>query len=245
MDGTNLYDDETFFKGYLALREKSYSANEVEELPALLSLLPSLTGKTVLDLGCGCGDTCYRYAAMGARQVVGIDISEKMLQLAKARKKNESIAFYQMKMEDISQIKERFDVVTSSLAFHYIQDFSKLIKDIHSLLSNEGVLIFSQEHPLTTAPKKGCTWIYKDSQIQGYQVSDYMEGGERNVEWMNTAVTKYHRNFSEIFHSLIVNGFEILEVLEPLAGEENKAFYPLYEKTLHKPNFLVVKVLKR
>ena len=41
-------------EGYKKLRSNQYSANNVEEKPALFSLSPELTGKSVLDFGCGC-----------------------------------------------------------------------------------------------------------------------------------------------------------------------------------------------
>ena len=57
----NIYDNETFFEGYKALRDKEVNANNLFEMPALFSLLPDLTGKRVLDLGCGFGEHCMEY----------------------------------------------------------------------------------------------------------------------------------------------------------------------------------------
>ena len=54
----NIYDNEIFFEGYKKLRENTASANVLFEIPALLSLLPDLEGKRVLDLGCGYGEHC-------------------------------------------------------------------------------------------------------------------------------------------------------------------------------------------
>jgi predicted TPR repeat methyltransferase len=54
-------------------------------------------------------------------------------------------------MTDLDKITEKFDVVFSSLAVHYIEDFDKLVEDINNLLNQGGYFIFSQEHPLTTA----------------------------------------------------------------------------------------------
>ncbi len=79
----NIYDNETFFEGYKALRDKEVNANNLFEMPALFSLLPDLTGKRVLDLGCGFGEHCMEYIRRGADRVVGVDISEKMLEVAK------------------------------------------------------------------------------------------------------------------------------------------------------------------
>ena len=39
-------------------------------------------------------------------------------------------------MEDISKIEGKFDIVFSSLAFHYVKDYDKLTKDIYNLLDD-------------------------------------------------------------------------------------------------------------
>ena len=67
----NLYDNEKFFNLYKELRNKSNSANNLEEKPELLSLLPDLKGKKVLDLGCGYGEWCKIYSEMGTSYVKG------------------------------------------------------------------------------------------------------------------------------------------------------------------------------
>lgn len=51
----NIYDNETFFEGYKKIRDNEVNANNLFEIPALFSMMPDLTGKKVLDLGCGFG----------------------------------------------------------------------------------------------------------------------------------------------------------------------------------------------
>ncbi len=52
-----------------------------------------------------------------------------------------------MAMEDIGSLEEHFDVVVSSLAFHYVEDFDGVVGKIYRLLNKDGEFIFSQEHP--------------------------------------------------------------------------------------------------
>ena len=80
----NIYDNEFFIEGYKNLRKNESNANVLFEIPALFSLLPDLNGLTILDLGCGFGEHCKGFIEKGAAKVVGIDISEKMLEVAKA-----------------------------------------------------------------------------------------------------------------------------------------------------------------
>ena len=79
----NIFDNPVFFDGYKKLRENPDNANILEEKPALFSLSPNLVGKMVLDLGCGYGENCMEFKRLGASKVTGVDISEKMLAVAK------------------------------------------------------------------------------------------------------------------------------------------------------------------
>lgn len=146
----NIYDNEAFFEGYSKLRERDNNANILFEMPALFSMLPDLQGKTVLDLGCGFGEHCMYFVKMGAAKVVGVDISEKMLRVARKENNAPNIVYLRMAMEHISELDEYFDLVVSSLAFHYVEDFESLIKDCYDLLKPGGTLLFSQEHPLAS-----------------------------------------------------------------------------------------------
>lgn len=97
----NIYDNEIFFNGYFNLRQNDNNANNIFEKPALFSLLPTLNNKTVLDLGCGYGEHCIHFIEKGAKRVVGIDISKKMLAIAKAENANQNITYLNIPMEDI------------------------------------------------------------------------------------------------------------------------------------------------
>lgn len=246
MQPQNIFDNEVFFQGYKKLRENPNSANILEEKPAIFSLLPELTGKKVLDLGCGYGENCNLFSIMGAKKVVGIDVSSKMLAIANDENSGDNIFYENMCMEDISGINEKFDVVVSSLAIHYVHDFHKLVINLISMLNDNGIFVFSQEHPLTTAPKNGASWVKNaDGKITHYKLTDYAISGQRTVSWIVDGITKYHRTFSDIINALIDAGFTIEKMLEPVPTKEILERDPSSAKDLHKPNFLVIKARKK
>lgn len=239
----NIYDNQEFFDGYKKLRDNQYSANNLEEKPALFSLAPDLQGKAVLDLGCGYGENCAEFKALGAATVLGVDISEKMLAVAKAEYKD--IEFIRADMSDLSFLKGKYDVVFSSLALHYIEDFGTLAKNIYRLLNAGGYFIFSQEHPLTTAPIAGASWSRDpEGNLLHYNLTDYARSGKRSTRWIVDGVEKYHRTFSEIINALIAAGFTIEKMLEPIPAQETIERDRSWEKDLHKPNFLLIKAKK-
>mgnify|MGYP000290367333 CR=1 FL=1 len=106
-----------------------------------IKTLADLKGKKVLDLGCGYGEWCKIYSEMGASYVKGIDISSKMLDVAKSEcSQFSNIEFGLLDMGKLDELNETFDVVVSSLAVHYVEDFEKLCKDVKKIL-NKGVEI--------------------------------------------------------------------------------------------------------
>ena len=83
MSNQNIYDNQEFFDGYKKLRGNASAANDIVEKPALFSLAPDLHNKSVLDIGCGYGENCVQFLKLGATKVTGLDISAKMLEIAK------------------------------------------------------------------------------------------------------------------------------------------------------------------
>lgn len=241
----NIYDNDEFFSGYKKLRDNEYNSNSLIEQPAIKDLLPDLKGKTVLDLGCGFGANCVDFIKRGAVEVIGIDISEKMLNLAGKDNAVPGIKYVSLDMNDIDKLSGKFDVAYSSLSFHYIEDFNKLISNIFNLLNNNGILIFSQEHPLTTAPQKGVSWNRDEKGNKvSYNVSDYLDIGERKVTWFIDGVIKYHRTISSILNIIINNGFVIEKVVETMPDSKAIAIMPAWGKEIHKPDFLVIRARK-
>lgn len=246
MSKQNIYDNEIFFEGYKKIRERKNNANILFEKPALFSLLPDLKGKRILDLGCGYGENCMEFVKMGAAKVIGIDISKKMLEVAQQENSDDKITYLNIPMEDINTLNEKYDVIVSSLALHYIQDFDGICKKVFDLLEENGFFIFSQENPINTCFTTGDRWT-KD--VNGNKIfaniSNYSVDGKRCSKWFVDDVIKYHRTFSSIINSLVENGFAIQKLLEPYPTEKIIEEFPETKDNLHKPDFLLVKAVKK
>lgn len=115
----NKYDDASFFDRYSQMARSVEGLEGAGEWPALRSLLPNLAGKCVLDLGCGFGWHCRYVCEQGARAVIGVDLSEKMLARAMAEANDPNIEYKRCAIEDGMFEIGQFDLVLSSLAFHY------------------------------------------------------------------------------------------------------------------------------
>ncbi|MCL2397333.1 MAG: class I SAM-dependent methyltransferase [Defluviitaleaceae bacterium] len=241
----NLFDQADFFEQYMELRHKASSYNNLVEQPNMKALLPDLMGMTILDMGCGFGGACTDFINRGASRVVAIDVSEKMLATARETNGHANIEYMRLGMEQIDDIWEKFDLVYSSMAMHYIADFGRVAANVYDLLGDCGIFQFSQEHPMVTAPHDGSEWIRDEKGKKvAAPVSDYLENGKRHAEWLGEDVVKYHRSISEIINTLISSGFTIANIVEPKpTAEALKTAHHLRDE-IHRPTALIVKALK-
>lgn len=245
----NIYDIKSFSDAYDKMRyeNKGMNANDLVEIPNFRKLIPDVKVKRILDLGCGYGENDKYCIGLGAKEILGIDISKHMIKIAKENNNDENIKYKVMAMENINEIEEKFDIVISSLAFHYVKDYEKLINDIYNLLNDDGILIFSIDHPLRIASKFE-TWMKKNyTKINGkwfLLVSDYNREGIREKEWNGVMVKRYHRNFSSLINGLVNSGFKIDKILEPIPDEKAIKIIPKYINQYDRPYFLFVRAKK-
>ena len=248
MSGQNIFDNDIFFDGYKKLREREKNANVLFEIPALFAILPDLNGKKILDLGCGYGEHCMEFIAKGASEVTGIDISAKMLEVAMNENSDPSITYLNMPMEDLDKLEGSYDLVVSSLAIHYIEDFKGLVKSVYNKLRSGGMFVFSQEHPLNTT-YGNCDfprWTVDETGNKIYcNLADYGIEGKRDTTWFVDDVIIYHRTFSTIINTLAEEGFVVEKLEEPTPDEEILKKYPDYCDLFHRPDFLIVRAAKR
>ncbi|MFE8695998.1 class I SAM-dependent methyltransferase [Cytobacillus sp. FJAT-53684] len=236
----NKYDDENFFAAYEKMSRSIKGLEGAGEWHVLKALMPELRNKSVLDLGCGFGWHCRYAREQQASSVIGIDISENMLQKAREMTDDSSISYIKMPIEDIRFEDSQFDVVISSLAFHYIKSFEKSCKHVHDCLKPGGTFIFSVEHPIFTSNNKQ-DWYYDD---QGnrlhWPVDQYQSEGVRETTFLTENVIKYHRTISTYMNDLIGTGFRIKAVKEPIPDDEMLKSIPEMKDETRRPMFLII-----
>lgn len=110
------------------------------------------SGMAVLDVGCGTGDLAVRAARAGAF-VTGVDISEGMLAVAKARVKNDElenrVVFQHAGVVEIDSLfdEKSFDLITSTLVMSelYAEERKWALKQLFRILKPEGKLLVVSE----------------------------------------------------------------------------------------------------
>lgn len=247
MSKQNIYDNEGFFENFKDIRESEINFNECIETPILLAMLPELRRKNILDIGCGMGQHAKQYSDMGAESVLGIDISEKMLEYAKEHNCARNITYKKMAFEDLGGLCDRFDLVTSSLAFDYADNFDELMKNVYNLMNDDAYFVFSMSHPMATAwDGEYPRYTRTESGVRLYaNISNYMAEGKRTVKWVVDNYELYHRTFASIINSIVKAGFMIEECRESNISNEMREEYPaMFGGTIHRPDFVFFRCRK-
>lgn len=239
----NKYDDELFFKKYGEMERSKRGLAGAGEWHELKKLLPDFQGKRVLDLGCGYGWHCKYAADGGASYVLGTDISQRMLDTAAELNPARQIEYRRAAMVDLSFSDGSFDVVLSSLAFHYVRDFEPLVHSIAAWLKDGGDLVFSVEHPVFTAYGSQ-DWIYDEKgNILHFPVDNYYLEGEREALFLGERVVKYHRTLTTYLNTLLRCGFTLRRIVEP-EPPEDMLDMPGMRDELRRPMMLLVAASK-
>lgn len=241
----NKYDDEKFFSQYSQMSRSVDGLNGAGEWHAFRRLFPVLKGKRLLDLGCGFGWHCRYAIEEGAISAVGIDLSYNMIEGAVERNTSPFIEYRCIAIEDYEFPADSFEVVVSSLAFHYLESFDDICKKVKRTLIQGGSFVFSVEHPVFTAYGTQ-DWIYDETGNPLYwPVDRYFSEGKRTANFLGEEVTKYHKTLTTYINGLIKNDFEITGLVEP---EPDKALFdviPGMENELRRPMMLLVSARKK
>jgi 2-polyprenyl-3-methyl-5-hydroxy-6-metoxy-1,4-benzoquinol methylase len=192
-----------------------------------------VTGKRVLDAGCGPGAYAQWLAEHGAI-VEAFDANEKMVNLAQARLGDR----VQVNLANLEQpldflLDNSFDLVVAPLVMDYVKDWASTFGEFHRVLKPGGVLVFSMEHPFAKFDDHRATSNY----FQVERVEYTWRGFGKPV-----SVPSYRRPLSAVINPLLGAGFILDQVLEPLPTAEFKQQDPGdYEKLSSSPGFICVR----
>ena len=104
-------------------------------------------GDVVLDFGCGTGNQSLGVAG-DVKEVHGIDISSKMIEIAKIKldpDKNPNVRFTQTTIFGEGLKRGSFDVIMAFNILHYLEDTPEAIQRVNELLKPGGLFISSTE----------------------------------------------------------------------------------------------------
>lgn len=181
------------------------------------TLMGDVAGQTVCDLACGQGRVSRRLADLGA-DVVGLDISSRLLAIARQAETNDprGITYLLADARFCEGIADgTFDGVVCHMALMDIADLAPTLVTVARILKPDGWFIFSILHPCYNTPQSGEMlalegWIRTISGYfdEGYWKSDTRTGPPGKVG-------AYHRTLGTYINALSDAGFTLERVNEP------------------------------
>lgn len=213
-------------------------------LPGFLEILPNVSGKVGLDIGCGGGHLTRHLFNLGAK-VTGLDISPTFIRLAFEESQMQSIAceYVVGNAADLQFGDEVFDFI---VAFNSIMDMPclhKVFSEAFRVLKPGGFLQFGIPHP--------CFWSYdlnwsKDDcgKITGLMCSDYFPEGNtaQLFEWMfegdqedlpiadcKFVIPAFKRTLADWLNAIADSGFCVEKSHEPRPSVESARKNPLLQ----------------
>ena len=246
----NIYDRPDFFEAYTTHIDRSNKETKLDADPAwkrLHPLLPSVRGEDVLDLGCGSGWFCRWAANQGAKSVLGIDLSDKML--ARARDlSGDKYPCIEYRRADLDELQlpdgDRYGLVFSALTLHYLRDLPRLLALVHRALQPGATFVFNVEHPIYTAPLvPGETTDATGEPC--WNLNNYHRDGERVVDWLTKGLRKQHRSLTTYMRELLVAGFEVTGMQEFLPTQDELDAGTVDGVEALRPLFLMMSVRKK
>jgi len=219
--------------------------NAYYERPAMLSMLPDVSGTNVLDAGCGPGVYAEELAIRGAT-VMACDMSERMLELAAERMavaisagrvEPGKVAFEQLDLtQPLVKFEDAiFDLVNAPLCLDYIEDWTSLFKEFRRVLKPGGTLLFSAGHPASDA--------------EYFKTKDYFSVEKVTAIWtgfgIKVTMPAYRRSLEEVFNPVAEAGLILDRVQEPQPTEDFKRADPRrYRRLVQRPVFVCVRAKK-
>lgn len=182
--------------------------NAYYERPAMLNLVGDITGKRVLDAGCGHGPMMKLLRDRGA-EVAGLDVSPSMLALAAENLGTDADLHHANLGQPLPFDDNTFDVIISSLALHYLKDWHLALTELRRILTPDGKIYISVNHPLTYGLNPG------ENYFEHVENRFEAELGDEMVEFTN-----WHRPLSAMSQAFIDAGFVITGIDEPAVADD-------------------------
>ncbi|MBF6340522.1 class I SAM-dependent methyltransferase [Nocardia abscessus] len=178
-----------------------------------MRLLGDVTGKLVLEIGCGSAPCARWLAGQGARPV-GLDLSRGMLErgLAAMARGGPHVPLVQADAEALPFPDASFDLACSAFgAVPFVADSALVMREVARVLRPGGRWVFSVNHPMR--------WIFPDdpgpagltATIPYFDRTPYVEVDGDNVP----TYVEHHRTIGDRVREIVAAGLVVQDIVEP------------------------------
>jgi SAM-dependent methyltransferase len=213
---SNAYD--MIAEGYAAENETSLP-NAYYERPAMLELAGDVTGRRILDAGCGSGPLFSALRDRGAI-VTGIDASAGMLELARRRLGADA----DLRVADLARPLPFpdgvFDDVIASLVLHYLEDWGPTLAELRRVLRPGGRLLVSVDHPFVITLMRHMAGEKPSYFGTRNRIEEWTMGGQ------TAQMSFWDRPLHAMTEAFTAAGFRISVISEPPFVPEARELFP-------------------
>ncbi len=206
-----------------------------------LNLLGDLSGKSVLEIGCGNGGSLKYVADLGTTELWGLDISESQIERAKDFLVSQGVCVNLIcsPMEDECGLPtDYFDLVYSVYGIGWTTDLDKTFKRIYSYLKNDGIFVFGWSHPIHK-----CVSVDNGKLIFS---NSYFNEEWYRADMSDKEIMLSNRMLSTYINALANSGFVIDKLIEETDRESAiKSDNDFGRKAMMLPTAFVIKARKR
>jgi SAM-dependent methyltransferase len=225
-------------------RQQPSSLSDYTARPQLMALCEPLAAKQVLDLGCGEG-YCSRLLSQRGAQVLGIDVSERMIELARQAERAQPLGLrYEVGDAVTADLgAASVDLVLAVFLFNYlgIEAMRQTMRNVHRMLRPGGHFIFAVPHPAFAFMRAAAPPFYFDVGRAGYFSARDRSFGGRIWKRDGSAldVQLVHKSLQDYFDGLRLAGFSAMPVVAELTVTREMValdegfFGPLHDLPLH------------
>ncbi|WP_182376861.1 class I SAM-dependent methyltransferase [Nocardioides sp. WS12] len=206
---TSDYDD---FANAYTVENEANLFNAYYERPAMLDLAGEVTGRRILDAGCGSGPLTAALRDRGA-VVTGFDASAAMVELARQRLGDDADLHVACLGEPLPFADGEYDDVVASLVLHYLEDWTGALSELRRVLKPGGRLLVSVNHPAAYAI------VYPEAEY--FAVTKYSE--DYTFDGQVTWLTFWHRPLHVMTDAFSSAGFRISTISEPPPAPDTPA----------------------
>lgn len=199
---------DSFAAGYDAENASSL-LNEYYERPAMLALAGDVTGRRILDAGCGSGPLSAALRAKGAT-IAAFDGSAEMVAIARRRLGDDVPVTVADLAAPLPFADGEFDDVVASLVPHYLEDWAGPLAELRRVLKPGGRLILSVNHPLVR--------VFTHPDEDYFATRSYSDEFEFAGE--TATLTFWHRPLHAMTDAFTAAGFDIAVVDEPAPSSD-------------------------